>query len=99
MDTTKYGCETINTLRKWLACQAIPIFTRFGTAGEMVTGTMSRNALFIACMLFAGWSNYCVNAAPVVVTSYPGLVGTVGSDDAHNTGERFNRWVVNLAGC
>lgn len=31
------------------------------------------------------------SAAPVEVTTYPGLVSTVGSNDVYNTGERFSR--------
>lgn len=32
-----------------------------------------------------------VSAAPVVVTDYTGFVGTIGSDDKFQTGERFSR--------
>lgn len=32
-----------------------------------------------------------VSGTPVVVTDYRGLVGTIGSDEKFQTGERFSR--------
>lgn len=36
-----------------------------------------------------------VSSAPVVVTDYKQLVGTVGSGNDYNTGERFSRYTAN----
>ena len=35
-----------------------------------------------------------VSGAPVVVTDYKQLVGTVGSNNDYNTGERFSRYIT-----
>ena len=32
-----------------------------------------------------------VSAAPVVVSDYPGLVGTIGANNSFGTGDRFYR--------
>lgn len=41
--------------------------------------------------VLAAWKHLVVRAEPMVVTNYPGLVGIVGSNNAFDTGERFNR--------
>lgn len=59
--------------------------------------TMTAVRAVIGASLAATFSSFSwvgVSAAPVVVTDYPGLVGTVGSNDQFNTGERFERYTV-----
>lgn len=39
-------------------------------------------------------TSHVVLGAPVVVTDYKQLVGTIGSSDDYNTGERFSRYTT-----